>query len=172
MTERLTVTQANALPVDGFVAAFGSIAEASPWVATAAAAQRPFRDREALTAAFASVIDDAGGERQLALLRAHPDLAGRAAVAGDILPESRKEQAGAGLDRLSPEEFARFTELNRRYRKRFDFPFILAVRGASKDAILAAFEQRIGHGPEQELVTALEQVKRIIRFRLEDRVTD
>ncbi len=172
MTASLTVAAANALPLDAFIKAFGDVAEASPWVAMAAEPKRPFRDREALVAAFVSAIDEAAGDRQLALLRAHPDLAGRAAIAGDVLPESKKEQGGAGLDRLTPDEFARFMSLNTRYRERFDFPFIIAVRGASKDTIVAAFDERMGHGPEQEFVTALEQVKRIIRLRLEDRVSD
>ena len=107
---------------------------------------------------------------QTALLAAHPDLAGRAAIAGDLTADSAGEQAGAGLDRLTPEEFARFTALNDAYRARFGIPFIVAVRGADKTAILAAFENRVGGHPPEERLTAIAQVLRIVRFRLEDRV--
>ena len=120
--------------------------------------------------AFAASVRAASRAAQLALLRAHPDLAGRAAVAGDIARESRREQAGAGLDRLTEAEFARFQDLNARYRERFGFPFIFAVKGATKDAILAAFEARIDNDAETERKTALANVERILRFRIEDRV--
>lgn len=166
----IPVAEIDAMSGDAFVATFCDIAEASPWVAEDAAASRPFSSREAMIAAFAGAIDDAGTERQLELLRAHPDLAGKAAVAGDLLPESRAEQAAAGLDRLTGEEFARFTDINTRYRGRFGFPFILAVKGASKETILASFAARIDNSAEDEFANALEQVKRIVRFRLEDRV--
>ena len=120
--------------------------------------------------AFAAAVRTAPRERQLALLRAHPDLAGRAAVAGDIAEESRREQAGAGLDRLTAGEFARFHDLNARYRERFGFPFIFAVKGATKEAILAAFEVRVDNDADTERATALANVERILRFRIEDRV--
>jgi 2-oxo-4-hydroxy-4-carboxy-5-ureidoimidazoline decarboxylase len=123
-----------------------------------------------MAAAFADAIAKAAPQEQLALLDAHPDLAGRAAVAGELTAESRGEQAGAGLDRLTAAEFARFTDLNDRYRARFGFPFILAVKGADKHTILAAFEARIGNDRDTELRTALEQVARIVRFRIDDRV--
>ncbi len=165
-----TIHEINALSAEAFVLSFGDIAEASPWVAETAAAKRPFSDFAALTDAFTAAVDDAPPATQLALLMAHPDLAGRAAIAGELLPESRAEQAGAGLDRLTPEEFARFTELNDRYRAQFEFPFILAVKGATKATILASFEERLGNDVETEFANALAQVKRIIRFRLEDRI--
>ena len=160
----------NALDAGTFVARFGDVAEDSSWVAEAAFAARPFADREALVEAFAAAVRVASRGAQTALLRAHPDLAGRAAVAGDVAEESRREQAGAGLDRLTAPEFARFHDLNTRYRKRFDFPFIFAVKGATKDAILAAFEARIGNDAETERAAALANVERILRFRIEDRV--
>jgi 2-oxo-4-hydroxy-4-carboxy-5-ureidoimidazoline decarboxylase len=160
----------NAMSAADFVAAFGGIAEHSPWVAEAAATGRPFASRVAMIEAFQSAIGDAGADRQRALLVAHPDLAGRAAIAGDLTDDSRREQAGAGLDRLTPEEFARFTGLNAAYRERFGIPFIFAVRGADKYRILAAFETRIGNPEDVEFATALEQVCRIVSFRLEDRV--
>ncbi len=121
--------------------------------------------------AFSAAVKHADKSRQRALLLAHPDLAGRAAIDGDLTRESRSEQAGAGLDRLTPEEFRRFTEANNAYRERHGIPFILAVRGATKHDILRAFEERLGNPDTVEFKTALEQVERIIRFRLEDRVS-
>ena len=131
---------------------------------------RPYAGREALIAAFQSAIGDAPRDRRLALLQAHPDLAGKAALVGEVAEDSRREQAGAGLDSLTATEFARFTRLNEAYTARFGFPFILAVKGATKHDILAAFEARSENGPDEEFQTALEQVRRIVRFRLEDRV--
>ncbi len=166
----LAIATVNALDGAAFVARFGDVAEHSPWVAERAAAMRPFADREAMFAAFGAAVDAAGAEKQLALLNAHPDLAGRAAIAGAIADDSKREQAGAGLDRLTADEHSRFLDLNDRYKARFGHPFILAVKGATKHDILAAFEARIGNAPETERATALAQVKRIFRFRLEDRV--
>lgn len=168
----ITLAEANALDPAAFVERFGDIAEHSPWVAAAAEPRRPFAGREAMVAAFRQAVERADADLRLSLLNAHPDLAGRAAIAGDIGADSRCEQAGAGLDRLTADEFARFTELNARYRDRFGFPFILAVRGATKHDILAAFEARIGNAREVELATATGQVCRIMRFRLEDRVRE
>ena len=166
----LTVDAVNAFDAPAFAARFGDVAEASPWIAEAAFEARPFADRETMVEAFAAAVRAAPRERQLALLRAHPDLAGRAAVAGEIAEESRREQAGAGLDRLTAEEFARFHDLNARYRERFGFPFIFAVKGATKEAILVAFEARIDNDAETERATALANVERILRFRIEDRM--
>ena len=170
MSTTLTIDAVNAFDAAVFTARFGDVAEASPWVAEVAFASRPFHDRKALVEAFAGVVRTASREGQLALLRAHPDLAGRAAVAGDIAEESRREQSGAGLDRLTAEEFARFHDLNARYRERFGFPFIFAVKGATKQAILAAFEARIDNDADTERATALANVERILRFRIEARV--
>ena len=153
-----------------FVAAFGAVAENAPWVAQRAAAARPFRTRDAMVDAFQQAVSHAEEAEQLALLRGHPSLAGRAALAGEVAEHSRREQAGAGLDTLTPAEFDRFHRLNSRYEARFGFPFILAVRGADKHVILAAFEQRLGGAREEERLTALAQVCRIIRFRLETAV--
>ena len=165
-----TMDAVNALDAAVFTARFGDVAEASPWVAEVAFSAGPFIDREALVDAFVAAVRAASSEAQLALLCAHPDLAGRAAVAGDLARESRREQAGAGLDRLTEAEFARFHDLNARYRERFGFPFIFAVKGATKGAILAAFEARIDNDAETERTTALANVERILRFRIEDRV--
>lgn len=153
-----------------FVGAFGDVAEHSPWVADRAAAARPFANRRAMAEAFLDAVLEADPPTQLALIQAHPDLAGRAAVAGELQPDSKKEQAGAGLDRLTAVEFARFTTLNDTYKAKFGFPFILAVKGADKHAILAAFDQRIDNDEEVEFATAIRQICNIIDLRIEDRI--
>ncbi|WP_193176029.1 2-oxo-4-hydroxy-4-carboxy-5-ureidoimidazoline decarboxylase [Oricola nitratireducens] len=155
-----------------FVALLGAIFEHSPWVAEAVAGGRPFASVDALHAAMVSAIDDAGRDAQLTLIRAHPDLAGKAALAGELTQESTSEQKGAGLDRLTKDEFARFHQLNDAYKERFGFPFILAVRGHDKHSILAAFERRLEHSPEDEIAEALAQIARIGAFRLNDLIED
>jgi 2-oxo-4-hydroxy-4-carboxy-5-ureidoimidazoline decarboxylase len=167
---QFTIAEINAMSAADFIGAFGEIAEHSRWVAEAAAKARPFADREAMIAAFVTAIQSAGSERKLDLLLAHPDLAVRAAIAGNLTEDSRREQAGAGLDRLTPDEFTRFNELNSGYRERHGIPFILAVRGATKHDIIAACEARTRDDPNAEFETAIAQVCRIVRFRLEDRV--
>ena len=134
--------------------------------------KRPYRTREKMVDVFEQVIRTAAADRQLALLLAHPDLAGRAAKAGELTEDSNREQKGAGLDTLSEEELARFSSLNSTYRERFGFPFIFAVKGADKHDILDAFEHRLGNSVSAELETALAQVGRIFRFRIEHRVRE
>ena len=168
----LTVDELNRMDAADFTARFGDVAEHSPWVAERAAGARPFADRDAVAQAFAAALRGAERDERVAVLCAHPDLAGRAAVAGDLTEDSRREQAGAGLDRLTPEEFERFTALNAAYKERFEIPFIFAVKGASKEMILAAFEERAANGQEVEVENAIENVCRIMRFRIEDRVVE
>jgi 2-oxo-4-hydroxy-4-carboxy-5-ureidoimidazoline decarboxylase len=163
----ISVHKINVMDRGDFVAAFGDVAEHSPWVAEKAWEKRPFADRERLIQAFAEALRQAGHATKLALVRAHPDLATRAKLTAD----STNEQAGAGLDRLGPAEFARFTQLNDAYKARFEFPFIFAVRGATKEQVLKAFEERVVNSPEAEFEMALTQIMRIFRFRLEDRVS-
>lgn len=170
MSDQIPLDAVNDMDEDEFVDTFGDVAEHAPWVAAEAAEARPFTTRAAMIAAFQAAVEKADRARQRALLLAHPDLAGRAAIAGDITADSRKEQAGAGLDRLTPDEFARFTAMNDAYRDRYGIPFIFAVRGATKGQILEGFEARLGNPPETEFATALTQVCRIVQFRLEDRV--
>ncbi|MBT3535294.1 MAG: 2-oxo-4-hydroxy-4-carboxy-5-ureidoimidazoline decarboxylase [Rhodospirillaceae bacterium] len=153
-----------------FVAAFGDVAEHSPWVAEDAARTRPFVDREDVIGKFTAALQGASLNDQLSVLRAHPDLAGKAAIAGELTEDSRNEQAGAGLDKLTGEEFGRFTTLNDAYKARFDIPFIFAVKGADKASILKSFGERVGNDVETELANALDNVCRILRFRIEDRV--
>lgn len=157
------------LDADGFIARFGGVFEHSPWIAEAALAADPgllHADVGRLHSTMASVLRAAGPERQLVVLRAHPDLAGKLALAGELTADSSAEQAGAGLDRCTAEEFARFQELNDAYQAKFGFPFIIAVRGLDRHDILRAFEKRVGNTPEQEFQTALGQVERIALLRL------
>jgi 2-oxo-4-hydroxy-4-carboxy-5-ureidoimidazoline decarboxylase len=153
-----------------FVARFGGVYEHSPWIAAAvyrrgltAAEDTP----EGLSAAMAEVLAGADAQAQLALIRAHPDLAGRAAIAGDLTDSSQSEQSGAGLDRCTPEEYRRFQELNAAYNGRFGFPFILAVAGRGRWEILEEFERRIGSEPAAEFQTALAEINKIARLRLD-----
>ena len=157
------------LPAD-FVLQFGEIAEHAPWVAEQAATRRPFADVEAMVDAFQMAVLAADQARQQALLCAHPDLAGKAALAGDLTVDSTREQAGAGLGALTPAEYADFHAMNDRYRSRFGIPFILAVKGATKQQILDSFASRVNGTRREEQLTALAQVLRIIRFRLETRI--
>lgn len=168
----ICLSDVNQLPPAAFAERFGDIAEHSPWVAATALAARPFGGREAMIAAFVAAIGGAGRDAQLALIRAHPDLAGKAALAGNLTDDSKREQAGAGLDSLTPDEFTRFTGLNGAYQAKFGFPFIFAVRGATKHMILDAFAARLDNDAGTEFNTALAQIARIVRFRLEDRVSE
>lgn len=154
-----------------FVATFGRVYEHSPWIAETLF-DRGLTDRhealEGLAQSLREIVEAGGKDRQTALLRAHPDLAGKLAIAGGLTQESRGEQAGAGLDACSPTEFARFQELNTTYTARFGFPFILAVKGKARPEILAAFEQRVHNDQATEFRTALDQVHRIAYLRLTD----
>lgn len=152
-----------------FLVRFGGVFEHSPFIAEraldAGAVALPLT-AEGVHAALAAVFRTASDAEQLGVLRAHPDLAGKLAIAGELTEDSRNEQAGAGLDRLSPAEHARFTELNTAYTEKFGFPFIIAVKGLTKDDILAAFEARIGNSTAVEFETAKNQVERIALLRL------
>ena len=154
-----------------FVTLYGRVYEHSPWIAEAvwSAGLQPQHDTvEGLHEALAAIVEAAPRGRQLALLNAHPDLAGRLAVRGELTAESSSEQASAGLDQCSPDEFRRFTALNEAYKAKFPFPFIMAVKGKSRAEILAAFERRIHHDEEAEFRTALAEVHKIALLRLRD----
>jgi OHCU decarboxylase len=166
----LDIVQVGELDRPAFVARFGGVFEASPWVAEQAYAFGPFEDTAELYRAMAALVAKAPRERQLALIRAHPDLAGKAAIAGELTPESTAEQAAAGLDRLSPDQFARITALNAAYRERFDLPFIICAREHDADGIIAAMERRLHNTPEDEIGSSLEEIGRIARLRLDDLV--
>ena len=154
----------NALPEAEFVARLHALFEHSPWVVARAAARRPFAD---LHAGLLQVLHAASADERLALIRAHPELAGKAAIDGSLTAASAAEQAQAGLDRLTAEEFARFHALNAAYRARFDFPFVICVRLTDKAGILAAMQARLANTRDAELATALDEIGKIVRLRLE-----
>jgi 2-oxo-4-hydroxy-4-carboxy-5-ureidoimidazoline decarboxylase len=153
---------------DTFVERYGPVFEHSPWVAEAAWEHGPFADREALAHGLEQAMYAAPRDRQLALIRAHPDLAGRAAVEGTLTASSQREQAAAGLDRLTPDEYETFTRTNAAYRERFGFPLVVCAREHTKDSILRTAAERLDHTPEQEIDVALGEIAKIARLRLED----
>jgi 2-oxo-4-hydroxy-4-carboxy-5-ureidoimidazoline decarboxylase len=163
----VTLDQLNRADRAAFVAALSGIFEHSPWVADGAFAARPFASVDALHAAMLAVVRDAGPERQLALLRAHPELAGKAAVRGELTAPSTSEQSGAGLGACSAAEFARLQALNARYSAKFRFPFILAVKGYDRAGIIAEFARRVEQDHAAEFAECLRQVGKIARFRLD-----
>ena len=164
----MNVGDLNDGDLSGFVDALGAIFERSPWIAERAWNRRPFGTADDVMNAMLSVIESASDDEKIALIRAHPDLAGKAARAGALTEHSTSEQAGVGLDRLSDEEFSRFHRLNDAYKSRFGFPFVIAVRGHTRETILAAFDTRLKNDQAAELVEALRNIGLIARFRLED----
>jgi 2-oxo-4-hydroxy-4-carboxy-5-ureidoimidazoline decarboxylase len=169
-TTPLTLEAINAFDHDAFVGALGFLFEGSPWIAAETWAARPFASIDALHQALCATMRGAPIERQVALIRAHPDLAGKAAIAGDLTPESTREQSSAGLNRLSPEEFATFRRLNTAYRDTFGLPFVICAREHTKASILASFEARLAHARDQEVATALDEIAKIARLRLLDAI--
>jgi 2-oxo-4-hydroxy-4-carboxy-5-ureidoimidazoline decarboxylase len=150
-----------------FVRRYGGIYEHSPWVAEMAATLvDDSADVDVIARVMADCVDNASRDRQLALIRAHPDLAGKAAVAGELGEDSGSEQTSAGLDRCSPQEYARFQALNTAYRRKFGFPFVMAVRNSTREQILAAFESRLENDYDEEFETALVEIHNIARMRL------
>ena len=166
-----TLDGINAFDRTVFAAAFGGVFEHSPWVAERAWEARPFDNVAQLHRAMVRAMEAATPAEQLALIRAHPELAGKAAIAGELTAASASEQKGAGLDRCTAEEFARLHALNSAYRDKFGFPFIVAVRGHTRTSILAEMARRLSHGVEEEHAEALRQIARIARFRLDDLVS-
>lgn len=160
----------SAMTREAFVARFGGVYEHSPWVAERAFDQGLGSGDDGpagLSSRMCEIVEAAGEAAWLTLLRAHPELAGKLGLAGNLTEDSASEQSSAGLDRCTETEFRRFHELNASYRERFGFPFIIAVRGLTRQEILTAFENRVHHTREVELRTALDQVHRIARLRLE-----
>lgn len=155
----------NSLSHEQFMARYGHVFEHSPWVVERAAAHRPFAD---LHGAMMQVLDDASSEERLALIRAHPELAGKAAMAGELTADSAAEQSSAGLDRLSAQEYALFHERNSAYHEKFGFPFVICVKLTDKAGILEAMHQRLGNGPEDEIAAAIAEIGKIARLRLEE----
>ena len=169
MTE-VSLDELNAAGRVQFLAALGDIFEHSPWVAEIAAGQRPFATLASLYQSLQTALLGADPERQLAVIKAHPDLAGKAARAGSLTADSTAEQASAGLDRLSEAEYAAFGRLNEAYKARFGFPVIICVRRHTKESILHQLERRCEHDAATERAAAIAEILRIVALRLDQRV--
>jgi 2-oxo-4-hydroxy-4-carboxy-5-ureidoimidazoline decarboxylase len=163
----MTLAELNGMDRARFTESLGAIFEHSPWVAERAFARRPFPTLGDLHAAMCAAVAASDDDARLALIRAHPQLASKAALRGELSADSQREQNAVGLDQCSPEELARLTELNRDYEARFGFPFIVAVRDHTRQGIIALLEQRLHHTREQEIAEALRQIERIARLRLD-----
>ncbi len=160
----------HTMEVDAFVARFGGVYEHSPWIALKTWQQGLGSQHGAvdtLAATMAAIVMAADDNLQLALIKAHPDLAGKAAARGELTEDSTSEQSGAGIDQCSDAEFERFQGYNEAYQLKFGFPFIMAVKGSNRHLILAAFEQRLGNDLKTEKEKAIEEIHKIARFRLE-----
>lgn len=164
----MTIQEANALDRNEFVARLGFLFEGSPWIAEQAWHERPFSGIDDLHKALCDVMYGATVEQQVALIRAHPDLVGRAALAGTLTRESTREQAAAGLDSLSDEEIDAFTRLNAEYKAQFEFPFVICARENKKESILAGFASRMNNSREDEIAAALQEISKIAYLRLRD----
>lgn len=168
MKEKYSLVELNLLSRDEFVRVVGPVFEHSPWLAEPTWARRPFKNVEDLHQALCDAVRKAGEEKQLALIRAHPDLVGRAALAGTLTTASTSEQASAGLDKLTPDEVAAFQKFNQAYREKFGFPFVICARLNKKEAILNGFQTRMNHSRAEEIKAALEEIFKIAAFRLRD----
>jgi 2-oxo-4-hydroxy-4-carboxy-5-ureidoimidazoline decarboxylase len=168
----VTLAEINNGGTAQFVDVLGDVFENSPWLVERAAAALPYASRDALIANLMDVMNNAAQDEQLALIRAHPDLAGKAARAGDLTDNSTREQASVGLDQLTDEEFDLFSRLNGDYQARFHIPFIIAVRDHTKGSILAAFETRLNNEPASEIAEAMRNIARIVSLRIIDTVME
>jgi len=166
MKDNVSLAELNAMAPADALAAVGGVFEHSPWIAERALERRPFASIDALHAAMMAVISEAGRDAGLTLLKAHPELAGARAREGALTAESTGEQASAGLDRIDDVAQSEFDNLNRAYREKFGFPFIIAVRNHTFEQILAAFRARLQASAEDERAEALAQVGEIARIRL------
>jgi len=167
-----TISELNQLGQADFVHVVGPVFEHSPWIADLTWTKRPFASLKNLHRALCETVKNAGEDKQLALIRAHPDLVGRAALAGTLTRESTGEQASAGLNKLSPEEIDLFQKQNAAYKNKFGFPFVVCARLNKKEAILTGFEHRLNNSREQEIKTALEEIFKIAELRLRDLIAD
>jgi OHCU decarboxylase len=167
---QITLQKINTLDPSHFIQALASLFEGPPWIVAEAWHKRPFASQDHLYQTLCTIMYEAPVEKQVELLQAHPDLVGRAALAGTLSPSSTDEQAAAGLDHLSPEEIATFTRLNAAYSERFGFPFVICARENKKESILAGFAERLQHSYEQEISIALAEVAKICSLRLYDLV--
>ena len=170
MSQRVALEALNKADETEFVRLLDGVFEHASWVAEAAFAKRPYPTVAALHDALMAAVRTVPSKSQIAFVQAHPDLAGKAARAGQVAPASAAEQASLGLDRLSDDDFARFEKLNATYKDKFGFPFVVCVRRRTRDAILDSFERRLGNNKEIELAVALDEIGYITCLRLVDRV--
>lgn len=164
----MDLTELNRLDREAFTAVLGHLFEHSPWVAEETWAKRPFQDAKELHSQLCATMRAATRQQQQSLINAHPDLAGRLAQQNKLTEESTREQASAGLNRLADDELAEFRRLNASYRDRFGFPFIICARLNAKEAILGAMRARLSNSPGDEFQTALGEIEKIARLRLND----
>ncbi|HEY4416449.1 MAG TPA: 2-oxo-4-hydroxy-4-carboxy-5-ureidoimidazoline decarboxylase [Verrucomicrobiae bacterium] len=172
MAEKITLAALNDLAPADFTQIIGPVFEHSPWIAEKTFSQKPFSTFETLHRALCDTVKTAGVEKQLALIRAHPDLVGRLALAGQLTRESTREQASAGLNQLSPAEVAWFQKQNTAYQAKFGFPFVICARLNKKTAILNGFEVRLANSYEAEMAAALAEIFKIAELRLCDLISD
>jgi 2-oxo-4-hydroxy-4-carboxy-5-ureidoimidazoline decarboxylase len=167
-----TLQEINSLDRDPFVLALEGLFEGPPWIVSRSWSKRPFGSLDQFYQALCDVMYQGDQERQIALLRAHPDLVGRAALAGTLSPASTNEQAAAGLSQLTSEEIVIFQRSNQAYQAKFDFPFVICARQNKKESILAGFAERLPHTREQEIEIALGEVAKICALRLPDLIEE
>lgn len=168
----LSLTQINGLSQADFTMIVGPVFEHSPWISERSWPKRPFTNIAHLYAVMCDRVRESTGEEKLSLIRAHPDLVGKAALAGGLTRESKGEQASAGLDALSPKEIALFQKQNAAYREKFNFPFVICARLNKKEAILAGFESRLENTADQEIAIALKEIFKIAELRLRDLISE
>jgi OHCU decarboxylase len=168
MKKPFTLKLINSFSREDFVCVIGPVFEDSPWIAESTWPARPFKSIELLHKALCKTVQTSAEDRQIDLIRAHPDLVGRAALAGTLSPASGSEQASAGLNKLTDDEVAQFEKFNQTYRDKFGFPFVICVRLNKKEAILKGFEARLENTRKEEIKTALAQIEKIAYLRLHD----
>jgi len=170
--QKTPLRKLNLMNAHGFARVVGPVFEHSPWVAERAFAKHPFKSMDDLHAKLVETMKSASDTEKLALLRAHPDLVGRMAQPQQLTEESKREQAAAGLDRLSSDEREAFQTYNAAYHEQFGFPFIICAREHKKEAILTAFPKRLKNPREKETATALDEIAKIARLRLIDLIEE
>jgi len=168
MRQKISCDELNEMSLADFVGIIGPVFEHSPWIAESTCVRRPFAGLKELHLALCETVRAAGEAKQLALVRAHPDLVGRAAADGTLTPSSTSEQASAGLDKLWADEITMFQRLNQAYRDKFQFPFVICARLNKKAAILEGFRVRLENSKEMEMKAALEEIFKIAWLRLVD----
>jgi len=170
MKKPFTLALINSFSREDFVCVIGPVFEDSPWIAEGTWQTRPFKSVDLLHKALCKTVQTSTEDKQIDLIRAHPDLVGRAALAGTLNPASTSEQASVGLNQLTEEEIGAFQKFNQSYRDKFGFPFVICARLNKKEAILKGFEERLEHSRKEEIKTALAEIEKIAYLRLQDMI--